>query len=82
MISTKKVQAAQVYFPVQIYIQIKQIALDEGKPMATWVRDLVVKEVKKKSPKRKTWADISTFSWPEKDHQLSQHIDDIIYANP
>jgi hypothetical protein len=79
---SRKVQAAQVYFPMHIYLQIKQIAADEGKPMAAWVRDTVTKEIEEKTPKKKTWAEIPTFSWPETDHKLSEHIDDILYGNP
>lgn len=80
--TSKKIQAAQVYFPFPLYIQIKQIASDEGKPMATWVRDVVTAEVEKKEPKKKAWADLPTFDWPEKDRDLSKHVDDVIYAHP
>jgi len=81
---SRKVQAAQVYFPMHIYLQIKQIAADEGKPMAAWVRDIVTKEIvgKKKNAKKNAWANVPSFSWPETDHRLSQHVDDIIYGNP
>lgn len=81
-IGSRKVQAAQVYFPMHIYLQIKQIAADEGKPMAAWVRNVVLNEVKKKNSKKNAWANIPSFSWPETDHRLSQHVDDIIYGNP
>lgn len=73
-----KQQAAQVYFPVGLYMQIKVLAAQEGKPMAAWMRDLAEKEVTKQFKKRKSLADMPVFSWGN-DPTVSQHIDEIVY---
>lgn len=73
-----KQQAAQVYFPVGLYMQIKVLAAQDGKPMAAWMRDLAEKEVAKQFKKRKSLADMPVFCWG-KDPTVSQHIDEIVY---
>ncbi len=76
-----KQQAAQVYFPSPLYFQIKQIAQEEGQPMATWVRDLVIKEVEKRRKKRPKFSELPTFAWKHiDDPHLSEHIDQVIYG--
>ncbi|QQR54683.1 hypothetical protein IPG41_05860 [Candidatus Peregrinibacteria bacterium] len=71
-------QAAQVYFPKMLYMQIKVLAAQEEKPMAAWIRDLTEKEVKKQLKKRKSLAEMPTFAWGD-DPTISQRIDEIVY---
>lgn len=75
----KKTQAAQVYFPIEIYVQIKQVAKSENKALATWVRDLVVKELDK-GPKRKKLTDLPSFKL-NLPRNASETIDDILYGS-
>lgn len=75
----KKTQAAQVYFPVDVYYQIKFISEREGKPMAAWIRDVVNKEVAKKRKKKMKMSDLPTFSHPGADPYTSEKIDEIVY---
>lgn len=77
-----KQQAAQVYFPIGLYIQIKALAASEGKPMASWMRDLAEKEVVKQLKKRKSLADMPVYSFPDIETDISQRVDEIVYANP
>lgn len=76
---SKKTQAAQVYFPVDVYFEIKQVALKENKPIAQWIRDVVIKEMETKSKKKFTT--LPKFSWGKKKSNLSEKIDEIIYGN-
>ena len=79
----KKTQAAQVYFPVDLYWEIKLIAGEEDKPTATWIRDVVTKEVEKARKKRKPFSEMPTFSnWKSDDPYISEKIDEIVYDNP
>ncbi len=78
----KKIQAAQVYFPIEIYMKAKLISKNEGKPLATWVRELVVKEVNRKSKDSKKFSDLPTFSWKNVNPHFSEHLDDILYDSP
>lgn len=77
-----KHQAAQVYFPVGLYMQIKVLAAQEGKPMAAWMRDLAEKEVAKQFKKRKSLADMPVYSFPGLETDISQRVDEIVYGNP
>ena len=78
----KKMQAAQVYFPVDVYFEIKQIAQKEEKPLAEWVREVVLKEIKTHKKKRSKFSDLKTFSWEKKKHNTSENIDKILYDSP
>ncbi len=75
-----KQQAAQVYFPIALYMQIKTIAAAEGKPMAAWMRDLAQKEVVKQLRKKKSLADMPVYSWGD-DPTVSQNVDQIVYGS-
>ena len=72
-----KQQAAQVYFPFPVYMEIKAMAQKEGEPMATWVRKVVMKEMKKKQTRRMRLSEMPTFSWPGK--ISPEDIDKIVY---
>lgn len=74
-----KQQAAQVYFPIDLYMQIKVISTQEGKPMAAWVRDLAEKEVTKKMKKKKSLADMPVYSFPGIETDISQRVDEFVY---
>lgn len=76
-----KQQAAQVYFPLSMYLEIKQIALQEKKSMAAWVREVVEKEVKKVNSKRTSLIDMPTYSWASDDPYVSDKVDDILYGD-
>jgi len=76
-----KQQAAQVYFPLPLYMEIKQIALEEGVPFAALVRETMEKRVKKGSKKRKSLADLPTYSFPGIETDISQRVDEIVYGN-
>jgi len=76
---SKKTQAAQVYFPIDVYFEIKQVASKENKPMAEWIRDVVIKEMKTKGKKKFTT--LPKFSWGKKKSNISEKIDEIIYGN-
>jgi hypothetical protein len=73
-----KQQAAQVYFSLPVYMEIKEVAKQEGLPMATWVRNLVTKEIKKKNLKKLKFSELSTFSWPGA-KTTPEEIDEIVY---
>lgn len=77
-----KQQAAQVYFPVTLYLEMKHIAKEEGLPMAAWVREIVEKEVRKKNSKKKSLIDLPVFDWAEGEPDLSERIDETLYDNP
>jgi len=74
-----KQQAAQVYFPVDLYMQIKLISAREGKAMAAWMRDLAEKEVTKKMKKKKSLADMPVYSFPSIETDISQRVDEFVY---
>ncbi len=80
--ASKKVQAAQVYFSTDLYMKAKLISRSEGKPLAAWVRELVVKEVNRKSKSHKKFSDLPTFSWENVDPNLSEKLDDVLYDSP
>jgi hypothetical protein len=73
-------QAAQVYFPIGLYLQIKALAAEEGKPMAAWVRDLAEREVVKKSKTRLSLAEMPVYSFPGIETDISQRVDEIVYG--
>jgi hypothetical protein len=75
-----KQQAAQVYFPIGLYLQIKSIAASEGKPMAAWMRDLAEKEVVKQFKQKKSLSEMPTYSWGS-DPTVSQNVDKIVYGS-
>lgn len=79
LVKSKKTQAAQVYFPIDVYFEIKQIASKESKPMAEWIRDVVIKEMETKGKKKFTA--LRKFSWGKKKSNLSEKIDEIVYGN-
>lgn len=74
-----KQQAAQVYFPLPLYMEIKQIALEEGKPFAALVRETMEKRAKKGRTKRKSLADLPTYSFPGIETDISQRVDEFVY---
>lgn len=74
-----KTQAAQVYFPKHVYFEIKLAAKDEDKAAAAWIRDVVMKELKKKKKKMKKFSDMPSFSFPDVDPFTSEEIDKIVY---
>lgn len=74
-----KQQAAQVYFPIDLYMQIKVISAQEGKAMAAWMRDLAEKEVAKKMKKKKSLADMPVYSFPGIETDVSQRVDEFVY---
>lgn len=76
-----KQQAAQVYFPISLYMEIKQISGQEGTSMAAWIRELASREIKKKNLKKKSLANLPTFQWAEDEPNLSEHIDDVLYGD-
>ncbi|MDZ4245205.1 MAG: hypothetical protein U1D98_04780 [Candidatus Gracilibacteria bacterium] len=74
-----KTQAAQVYFPKSVYFKIKIEAKREDKPMAAWIRDIVLKELEKKNKGKKRLSDLKTFSVPEFKGFKPEDIDKIVY---
>lgn len=74
-----KTQPAQVYFPMDMYIEIKKISKNENKAIAEWIRDIVSKEVWKKQQKKKAFSSLPTFNWETKEKNISEKIDQIIY---
>ncbi len=78
----KKIQAAQVYFPADLYMKAKLISKNEGKPLAAWIRELVAHEVERKLKTHKKFSDLPTFSWKKVDSHLSEKIDDVLYDSP
>ncbi len=77
----KKTQAAQVYFPADLYLEIKLVSNKEGKAMASWIREVVTKEVKKHRKKKMQFSDLPTFSHKDVDPYLSEKIDEVVYDN-
>ena len=77
--NTKKVQAAQFYLSTDIYLQVKVIAERQGKPMAGWVRDLVLKELEQEKVKVVRFSSLPVYSWEKKKHSVSENIDKILY---
>ncbi|PIQ78866.1 hypothetical protein COV81_03990 [Candidatus Peregrinibacteria bacterium CG11_big_fil_rev_8_21_14_0_20_41_10] len=77
-----KQQAAQVYFPKNVYIKIKQIAKKENKPLAAWIRDVVQQQLAQENRQRKKLSDLPTFTWDVEDKNLSENIDKYIYDTP
>ncbi len=76
-----KQQAAQVYFPFATYLEIKQMAVEENLPFAAWIRDAADQKIRAKRVKKKSLADMPTFSFGD-DPYLSEHIDEVLYDNP
>jgi hypothetical protein len=76
-----KQQAAQIYFPLATYLEIKSIATAYGKPFATWARDVLVKEAQKENRKKTSLADIKFFDKSTNDPHLSEHINDVLYGD-
>lgn len=76
-----KQQAAQVYFPLPVYIQMKQIALKKGKPLAGWIREVMMEQVETTIKTASDLADLTAFKWPDGDPSLSEHIDDSLYGD-
>jgi hypothetical protein len=81
-LSPQTTQAAQVYFPIEDYFEIKQIAQEEGVPLAAWIRKLALKEVKKHASKKSKFSDLPTFKWKGPQKNLSEHIDQVLYDSP
>lgn len=79
-IRKNKTQAAQVYFPKSVYLQIKMRATAEKKPAATWIRDVVVMELSKPKKKGKRLSDLKTFSFPDLEPFQPEDIDKIVYS--
>ncbi len=77
-----KQQAAQVYFSLPAYLELKSIAASHGKPFATWARDVLAQEAVKENLQKKSLADMPSSSWGGDDPYLSEHIDEILYDNP
>ncbi len=77
----KKTQAAQVYFSIEQYEIIKHIAKEHHQGIATWIRSVVTKEIKKTGKKRKKLSEMPKFSYPGMDKNISENIDTIIYGN-
>ena len=78
----KKTQAAQVYFPVDLYLQMKALAAKENKALAAWIRDLALKELDKSQAKKQSFSDLPSFNWPGLPDDLSENIDASIYDSP
>ena len=76
-----KQQAAQVYFPADLYLQIKQVAAEAGLPMAAWIREIVTEEVQKGQKRRKKLSELPSFTWG-KETDVSERIDEILYGHP
>lgn len=79
-IKSKKTQAAQVYFPVGLYLQIKEQAKLENKSLAKWLRDLALKELQKNNKKRKSLLDLPSYEWDDVDPHLSENIKKELYG--
>lgn len=77
MLKTKQNQAAQVYFPVESYLKIKQVAKKENKAIAAWIRE-AVEEKLEHYPEGKSFSELPTFDWCV-DPATSQKIDEIVY---
>ena len=71
----------QFNFPIQkgLYLQIKMLAAQEGKPMAAWMRDLAMREVQRKMKKKKSLADMPVYSFPGIEKDISQRVDEFVY---
>lgn len=78
----RKTQAAQVYYPVQDYLEIKLIAKAQNKSLASWIRETTLKEVKRNKARRDKLSEMPVFDWPNAPRNLSEHIDDIVYGDP
>lgn len=74
-----KQQAAQVYFPVATYLQIKVLAKKENVSLASWIRDAVEEKAKKSQKHQKKITDWPTFKWGKKNDDTSNNIDKIAY---
>lgn len=75
-----KQQAAQVYYPKGAYLQLKIVAAEEGKPLASWIRDVTLREMEKKLKKKKSLSQMKTYSFPGVDPGTSQKVDEIVYG--
>lgn len=77
-----KTQAAQFYIPKPIYLQMKMFAAEDQKSLATWGRDLIAEEVKRRAGKMaKSWDSFPCYSWPDEDPNLSEKIDEVLYGD-
>ena len=75
-----KNQAVQLYFPKSVYLEIKLNAAQKKKPAATWMKEIIVKELKKNSGKKPKFSDMPTFSFPEFKNFKPEDIDKIVYG--
>lgn len=77
----KKTQAAQVYFPVELYMRLKLRSSQDGLPLATWIRNVVQTELERSSKKKeKKFSDLPTFAMGGGIN--SEKLDKIIYSKP
>lgn len=77
-----KKQAAQVYYDLPEYIKLKIFAKKKKKkPLATWIRDVTLREYEKENKTKKKLIDLPTFNWDVGDRNLSEHIDDVVYGD-
>lgn len=74
-------QAMQLYFPLPMYLELKVIAKKKSKPLTSWVREVMGKEVEKDRKTRKKLTDLPIYSWDVGDPYLSEHLDDVIYGD-
>jgi len=82
MFKTKKTQAAQVYFPMEEYIEIKFLALKKGKTIAEWIREASREKKEKEIKKKKhTLYDLAGIikTTPNEDCSDISEIDRIVY---
>lgn len=77
-----QLQPAQIYFPKPIYFQLKQLAKEDNKGFATWAREVLTRELKKKNSKRMKMEEIPKFKWKTGDPHVSEKIDQIVYGRP
>lgn len=78
-IRKNKTQAAQVYFPKSVYLQVKLRASQADQPTAAWIRNIVIQELGKQKKKAKKLSDMPTFSVPEFKNFKPRDIDKIVY---
>lgn len=75
----EKNQAVQLFFPKSMYLEIKLNAAQKKKPAATWMKDVIQKELEKDKAKRPKFSDMPTFSFPELKPFKPEDIDKIVY---
>lgn len=78
----QKTQAAQVYFPIQDYLEIKLFAKAQNKSLASWIRETTMKAVKRNKVKKHKFSEMPIFDWPNAPRNLSEQIDDVVYGDP